>query len=107
MVDFMTEVANICASEGKAKDVMTLEERNLLSVAYKNVIGARRAAWRVICSLEKKETGEKFPAELLNNYKHDVEVELEDTCKKILDTLQTKLIPNEEGCEAKVFFLKM
>ena len=27
------------------------EERNLLSVAYKNVVGARRSSWRVIHSI--------------------------------------------------------
>lgn len=36
---------------------LTTEERNLLSVAYKNVIGARRASWRIISSLEQKEEG--------------------------------------------------
>lgn len=34
---------------------LTVEERNLLSVAYKNVIGARRASWRIISSVEHKE----------------------------------------------------
>ena len=27
---------------------LTVEERNLLSVAYKNSVGARRSAWRVM-----------------------------------------------------------
>lgn len=36
---------------------LTVEERNLLSVAYKNVIGARRASWRIISSVEQKEEG--------------------------------------------------
>lgn len=48
MVQFMKTVA--------AMDVeLTVEERNLLSVAYKNVIGARRASWRIISSIEQKE----------------------------------------------------
>ena len=34
---------------------LTVEERNLLSVAYKNVIGCRRASWRVLSSIEEKE----------------------------------------------------
>jgi len=34
-----------------------VEERNLLSVAYKNSIGGRRTAWRVLSSIENKEEG--------------------------------------------------
>ena len=33
---------------------LTNEERNLLSVAYKNVVGSRRSSWRVISSIEAK-----------------------------------------------------
>lgn len=50
MVESMKKVA------GLDKE-LTTEERNLLSVAYKNVIGARRASWRIISSLEQKEEG--------------------------------------------------
>ena len=44
---------------------LTVEERNLLSVAYKNVIGARRASWRIVSSLEQKDEG-KVPEEKQN-----------------------------------------
>lgn len=48
MVDAMKKVASLDLE-------LTVEERNLLSVAYKNVIGARRASWRIISSIEQKE----------------------------------------------------
>ena len=35
-------------------DPLTGEERNLLSVAYKNIVGAKRSSWRVITSIEQK-----------------------------------------------------
>ena len=49
MVDYASEFAKIDREE------LSLEERNILSVAFKNVVGTRRAAWRVLSSIEKKE----------------------------------------------------
>ena len=34
---------------------LSVEERNLLSVAYGSTAGCRRAAWRIITSVEQKE----------------------------------------------------
>ena len=34
---------------------LSIEERNLLSVAYKNSVGSRRTAWRALSSIEKQE----------------------------------------------------
>ena len=48
--DMATAMKLVTESDGELGN----EERNLLSVAYKNVVGARRSSWRVISSIEQK-----------------------------------------------------
>ncbi|TSO67476.1 14-3-3 protein beta/alpha [Bagarius yarrelli] len=71
----------------KAGQELSNEERNLLSVAYKNVVGTRRLAWRVISNIESnpEESGKKLEVDLLSTY----------------------LIKNTTNQENKVFYLKM
>jgi 14-3-3 protein epsilon len=54
---------------------LNVEERNLLSVAYKNVVGARRASWRVLTSIEtkEKEKGENDKVHQITEYRDRVE----------------------------------
>merc|ERR1711939_444323 len=91
---------------------MGVEERNLLSVAYKNAVGSRRAAWRIISSVEQKEKskGNSENEGHAKEYRGKVEAELDDICKKILDLLAGKLIPKAQGgsnSESTVFYQKM
>lgn len=87
-----------------------VEERNLLSVAYKNVIGARRSAWRIITSIEARET-EKSATEnlpIVVSLRKQFETELAAICEDLLGLLDNYLIPAAiNNGEAQVFYLKM
>ncbi|KAG7272056.1 hypothetical protein CRUP_025993 [Coryphaenoides rupestris] len=83
------------------------EERNLLSVAYKNVVGARRSSWRVISSIEQKTDGNEKKQQMAREYREKIEAELEEICKDVLNLLDKYLIANATQAESKVFYLKM
>ncbi|KAL0706443.1 hypothetical protein Bca4012_072869 [Brassica carinata] len=104
MVEFMEKVV-----EGVEKDELSVEERNLLSVAYKNVIGARRASWRIISSIEQKEEsrGNDDHVTTIRDYRSKIESELSKICDGILKLLDTRLIPASANGDSKVFYLKM
>ncbi|XP_069105929.1 14-3-3 protein zeta/delta-like [Argopecten irradians] len=95
---------------------LTNEERNLLSVAYKNVVGARRSSWRVISSIEQKkpsDNGDKKKP-IVTEYKTKITNELTEICNEVLKLLKEKLIPlvdsddqSLDGKESLVFYLKM
>ncbi|XP_030267859.1 14-3-3 protein zeta/delta [Sparus aurata] len=82
------------------------EDRNLLSVAYKNVVGAKRSSWRVLSSMEQKADNEKLK-ELTKNYKAKIESELNDVCQCVLELLEKHLIPKAKKKESQVFYMKM
>jgi len=102
MADAMKKVAQL-------NEELTVEERNLLSVAYKNVVGSRRASLRIISSIEQKEESRGKEAHLVKarEYKKKVEKELTDICNDILMVLDKNLIPNASTSESKVFYYKM
>ncbi|KAL0227510.1 hypothetical protein RCL1_003654 [Eukaryota sp. TZLM3-RCL] len=88
---------------------LTVEERNLLSVAYKNVIGSRRASWRIVSSIESKEEsrGEHQHVQMIRAYKKQIENELADICHDILKIVDDHLLPASTSSESKVFYYKM
>lgn len=110
---------------------LTVEQRNLLSVAYKNVVGVRRSAWRIITTIEQKYESaedEKRGAELAGEYKQKIESELKEICKTVLQLLDDHLVkkqadeqveaqttedgtelssPETDKLESQVFYIKM
>ncbi|OMJ88655.1 hypothetical protein SteCoe_9353 [Stentor coeruleus] len=88
---------------------LSVEERNILSVAYKNVVGNRRTAWRVLNSIEQKESrrGNDENKTRAAAYKEKVEAELRSFCREILRLIDSDLLPHTNDDEGKVFFLKM
>eukprot|EP00891_Asterochloris_glomerata_P003275 jgi/Astpho2/3275/Aster-08040 len=98
MVSEMKKVAQMVHDQE-----LSVEERNLLSVAYKNVIGARRASWRIISSIEQKEEskGNEEHVKRIKKYREVVEKELSDICSSILKLLDDHLIPTASSGESK------
>ncbi|EDO16695.1 hypothetical protein Kpol_1052p43 [Vanderwaltozyma polyspora DSM 70294] len=103
----MVENMKTVASSGQE---LSVEERNLLSVAYKNVIGARRASWRIVSSIEQKEESKEntnHQVELIKDYRSKIESELTTISHDILTVLDSHLIPSATSGESKVFYYKM
>jgi len=102
MVSYMKRVAML-------DQELTVEERNLVSVAYKNVIGARRASWRIVSSIEQKEEnkGNEQHVARIREYRTKIEAELTNICNDILNVLDGHLIPTAATGESKVFYHKM
>merc|ERR1712107_850712 len=103
------EMASHMETVAKGGSELSTEERNSLSVAYKNAVGSRRAAWRIITSVEQKEKtkGNEENAKYAKEYCGKVETELDKICNTILGLLDTNLIPKCTSDESKVFYQKM
>jgi tetratricopeptide (TPR) repeat protein len=101
MCKFVKTLVELKSTKGEDLDV---DERNLLSVAYKNVVGAKRASWRTLSG-----GFDDADEDLLNDYKKIVEKELEAICQEVLKLLTDHLCKNVEGNgdETEVFYLKM
>lgn len=117
------EMSATMAHIAKLFPQQTVEERNLISVAYKNTVGSRRASWRVVSSVEMKENNKlqqsSSSAEggnsqstvdcvaCASNYRIKIENELKTICNDILEILDKYLINASPTKESKVFYYKM
>lgn len=86
MISYMKKVA-------KFQQDLTNDERNLLSVAYKNYVKTRRDAWRTIQAIQNKEElkGNKY-LNLIQVYRKKIEDELTTICREVLELLDNFLL---------------
>ena len=95
--------------DGEHPSDLLVEEWNLLSLVYKNAVDSRRAAWRVITSIEQKEKSksEEQLASHAREYIAEVEGELQKIRDGILTLMDKNLIPSASTDESKVLYYKM
>jgi len=109
MSKFMKLLIQKRAAEKTALDV---EERNLFSVSYKNVVGSLRQSWRTITSPQIA-SGEIFGKKVYEDYRDRMVKEIGDVCKEATDLLIQHLVAegqpchNEDEFESLVFYYKM
>ena len=94
--------------KGREKDLNS-DERNLLSIAYKNSLTSRRTALRTVIAYETKEKKKENSPFLayIQEYRKKIEDELTKMCNNVLNTIDSHLLVRAEDTEAKVFYLKM
>lgn len=95
---------------------LTIDERNLLSMAYKNITNNFRSSWRSIDNIEKvqelrmnksdQSTAERHLS-LIQGERKRIEQGLIDTCKAIVALIDKQLHPSAQSGEELVFYLKM
>lgn len=104
MVEFMDKVAKTVDTAE-----LTPEERNLLSIAYKNLIAGKRASLKRIRSIEKKETkkGNTDNVSFIKDHRAKIETEISSICDRVFNLIDTHLLPNASTDDSKVFYLKM
>ena len=108
MKEFMREVASTPDPETGLVD-LTSDERNLLSIAYKNVVNNKRVSWRILNQQIQKESKKENSPYLsdITAFMHEVEEELITVCNEILGLLGDYLIPGAKDGSQKVFYWKL
>jgi len=113
--------------KAEASEELELEQRNMLSVAYKNAVGQRRQAWRQLNQWEDQQ-GDGASEKLRPEYMKYIEAQMKEKCMAIVNLVDTLLLkknfeaetgitdatkwqdldkPTQDKVEAQVFYLKM
>jgi 14-3-3 protein epsilon len=100
MVDFLKPVIK---EKGPG---LSQDERNLLSVAFKNLVSQQRTAIRTIAAIEQNPKYTKFGGPM-GDYKKRIEEELYRNCDDIIAVIRSDVLTKASDDESRAFFLKM
>ena len=100
MVDFLKPVIK---EKGAS---LSTDERNLLSVAFKNLVSQQRTAIRTISAIEQNQKYAKH-AGAMKDYKTRIEEELYRNCDEIIALIRSDVLSKASDDESRAFFLKM
>jgi len=108
MVEFMNQIIDM----GFDGDELNQEERNLISVGYKNMMSVRRTSWRTCQSYEEKEIKENNTAVagMYSQYKTMIMNEIDKVILKVMEEVVNKYTSGPQKAqkaENLVFFHKM
>ena len=101
--DMVSYLATVLGEKGAE---VNSDERNLVSVAFKNLISSKRAAIRTINAIEQNQKYAQFAA-ATTAYKTKIEGELIEDCERIIQIINEKVLSKPCDGEPKAFFVKM
>ena len=87
---------------------LTKEERNILGEGYKNIVSDKRASWRLLNNMEKREEKRNSSQIIyIKEVKENIEKELNKICDDVQKMIDKYLLPNVSDSENKIFYLKL
>lgn len=101
------EMAESMIARSKINEEFEDEERNLFSIAFKNVIGKLRASYRVIANVEPKNVDDPLKTEINQTILDKIVEKVNKICRQVDETVDKYLYPNAITLENKVFFHKL
>ena len=114
MLDIIRKIMQL--KESSQEKELSIEERNLVSVAYKNNVGTKRNSWRILETLERKEEMKKPSGNdaekkrnltIIRKFKKEVEQELVGLCNELINLITNILNNYKNDHSSKVFYHKL
>eukprot|EP01083_Nonionella_stella_P023965 66316_1 len=93
----------------KVEQKISVEERNLFSVAFKNVVGQKRSSWRILNEDNDEIEITKDNEIVIQMYKTCIQKEVQLKCLDVVSLLEKYVLPHyqDNKDEDQVFYLKM